>query len=263
MAPAWNFAAPPGDNPGVKRECEWYREALSARLDGEDEPIEPALVDAHLAGCPACRQWEREAAAVTRLARLQPMPAAAPPAERLLAGFRPRRRRLVLLLRVLLGAFGAAQFFLGIAQAAAAATAEHGHDYGHVFHESAAWNVAIGAGFAWIATRRATPAGALPMLTAFVALLALLSTGDLMAGAVEATRLVSHGFVLAGYAIVVALSRPALDPGRPPAGRQGPPWRWRRPPALDEEPAAPAPPPARLRLIQGEARTGRSLRRAA
>ncbi|MER7002501.1 zf-HC2 domain-containing protein [Dactylosporangium sp. NPDC000555] len=264
-------------------ECERYQEALSARLDGEDEPIEPALVDAHLAGCPACREWEREAVAVTRLVRLQPMPAAPPSAESLLAGFRSARdagpqpaettparaaralprRRLVLVLRVLLGAFGAAQFVLGIHQVATAAAAAHPHTSGHVFHESAAWNVAIGAGFAWIATRRSTPAGALPMLTAFVALLALLSTSDLMAGAVETTRLVSHAFVLAGYAIVVALSRPALDPGRPPAGRQGPPWRWRRPAALDEEPPAPAPAPARLRLVRGEAHTGNSLRKAA
>ncbi|MEV6923194.1 zf-HC2 domain-containing protein [Dactylosporangium sp. NPDC051485] len=251
-------------------ECALYREALSARIDGEDEPIEPALVDAHLAGCAGCREWEREARAVTRLVRLQPVPGTPPPVEALLAGFSaPKRsgaaakKRLVLVLRVLLGAFGAAQFVLGIAQAATAATTAHVHGYGHVFHESAAWNVAIGAGFAWIATRRGTPAGALPMLTAFVALLALLSASDLLAGTVETTRLVSHGFVLAGYAIVVALSRPGLDPGRPPAGRQGPPWRWGRPAGLDEEPAAPAPAPARLRLIEGQAHAGNSLRKAA
>ncbi|MGI5236789.1 zf-HC2 domain-containing protein [Dactylosporangium sp. CA-139066] len=251
-------------------ECERYREALSARIDGEDEPIEPGLVDAHLAGCAACRAWEREAMAVTRLVRLQPVPGSPPPVETLVAGFAGAakrdngrsRRRLVLVLRTLLGAFGAAQFVLGITQAAAGATAAHLHGNGHVFHESAAWNVAIGAGFAWIATRRGRPAGALPMLTAFVALLALLSAGDLLAGTVETTRLVSHGFVLAGYAIVIALSRPGLDPGRPPAGRQGPPWRFRRPAALDEEPP-PAPAPARLRLIQGQARAGNALRRAA
>ncbi|GAA0739960.1 zf-HC2 domain-containing protein [Dactylosporangium roseum] len=266
-------------------ECERYREALSARLDGEDEPIEPGLVDAHLAGCVACRRWERDAQAVTRLVRLQPVVATPLPVERLLAGFTaPRRqaaaarqqqqeqheqqeqqrnrhrRLLVQVLRVLLGAFGAAQFVLGIAQAATSATTTHVHDAGHLFHESAAWNVAIGAGFAWIATRRATPAGALPMLTAFVALLALLSTNDLVTGRVETSRIVSHAFVLAGYVIVLALSRPGLDPGRPPAGRQGPPWRWRRPPVLDEEPA---PSPARLRVIQGQAMMPSSDRKAA
>ncbi|MFB9181345.1 zf-HC2 domain-containing protein [Dactylosporangium sucinum] len=240
-------------------ECEQYREALSARLDGEDEPIEPALVDAHLTGCVACRQWEREAQAVTRLVRLQPLTATPPDTGKLLAGFRKANphKRLVQVLRVLLGAFGMAQFVLGIAQAATAASTNHIHQAGHVFHESAAWNVAIGAGFAWIATRRASPAGALPMLTAFVALLALLSTNDLIAGTVATERLVSHGFVLAGYVIVLALTRPGLDPGRPPAGRQGPPWRWRRPAALDEEPAA----PVRLRVIPGQATA--SLKKAA
>ncbi|MEV4513051.1 zf-HC2 domain-containing protein [Dactylosporangium sp. NPDC049525] len=245
-----------------------FREALSARMDGEDEAVAPALVDAHLSQCGACRQWQEQAFAATRMVRLWPLDTAPPPAERLLAGFAPSprfslrgvlrmltRRRLVFSLRVLLGGFGAAQFVLGIAQAANAATA-HVHGAGHVFHESAAWNVAIGAGFAWIATRRGTPAGALPMLTAFVALLALLSANDLLAGAVETQRLVSHGFVLAGYAIVVALSRPALDPGRPPADRQRPSHRWGRPPALDllEEPPAPAP----LRLIQGQAHANRA-----
>ncbi|GAA3272578.1 zf-HC2 domain-containing protein [Dactylosporangium vinaceum] len=244
-------------------ECERYREALSARLDGEDEPIEPALTDAHLAACPACRTWEHDAMAVTRLVRLQPLPGTPPPVPTLLAGFKRGHRRLVLALRVLLGVFGLAQFMLGIAQAATAASTNHLHGSGHVFHESAAWNVAIGAGFAWIATRRATPSGALPMLTAFVALLVLLSASDLMNGTVETTRLISHGFVLAGYGIVLALSRPALDPGRPPANRQGPPWQWRRPAALDavEEPAAPA--PSRLRLIQGQARADSPSRRAA
>ncbi|MFF5231913.1 zf-HC2 domain-containing protein [Dactylosporangium sp. NPDC000521] len=254
-----------------------FREALSARMDGEDEPVAPALVDAHVAQCGACRQWQQDAFTVTRLARLQPLRTTPIPAERLLAGFserppakpsprslsRPsprssvgpssrgwsffRRSRLVYALRVLLGAFGAAQFLLGIAQAANAATV-HVHQAGHVFHESAAWNVAIGAGFAWIATRRATPAGALPMLTAFVALLALLSANDLLTGAVETARLVSHGFVLAGYAIVVALSRPALDPAGPPSDRRRPPRRWGRPPALDE---VPPPAPAPLRLVPG------------
>jgi predicted anti-sigma-YlaC factor YlaD len=235
-----------------------FREALSARMDGEDEAVAAALVDAHLSRCGACRRWQQEAYAATRTVRLRPLRAVPVPAERLLAGFSPApaRRflpRLVRSLRVLLGGFGLAQFVLGIAQAANAATA-HLHQAGHVFHESAAWNVAIGAGFAWITTRRATPAGALPMLTAFVALLALLSANDLLAGAVETARLVSHGFVLAGYAIVLALSRPALDPGGPPADRQRPARVWGRPPALDD----PAPAPVPLRLIQGRAHLGRA-----
>ncbi|MCB0946449.1 MAG: zf-HC2 domain-containing protein, partial [Mycobacterium sp.] len=38
-------------------DCDTAREALSARIDGEREPIPGARVDEHLAGCPACRDW--------------------------------------------------------------------------------------------------------------------------------------------------------------------------------------------------------------
>jgi predicted anti-sigma-YlaC factor YlaD len=220
--------------------CPAFREALSARLDGEDEPIEAALTDAHLRRCADCRAWHEDAATATRLFRVRQVPGQPAGADDLLAaldvhGVLPAgvpsarrhsaRRRLVLGLRVLLGAFGAAQFMLGIAQVTTAATAAdlHGDGAGHLWHESAAWNVAIGAGFGWIASRRGRPAGALPMLTAFVALLALLSVNDVLAGRVETERLLSHAFVLAGYAIVVALTRPALDPDRPPSRLPGPP----------------------------------------
>lgn len=78
---------------------------------------------------------------------------------------------------------------------------------GHLWHEAAAWNVAVGAAFLFVAARRTPPTGLVPMLSAFVGTLVLLSVNDLMTGRVDATRLVSHGFLLAGY-LVVALSWP-------------------------------------------------------
>jgi predicted anti-sigma-YlaC factor YlaD len=36
---------------------------------GEERAGESAATDTHLRGCPACRQWLDDAAAVTRLAR--------------------------------------------------------------------------------------------------------------------------------------------------------------------------------------------------
>jgi hypothetical protein len=50
-------------------DCARCREALSARLDGEDSAAETDAVDAHLAICVACRQFADDAARVTRLAR--------------------------------------------------------------------------------------------------------------------------------------------------------------------------------------------------
>ncbi|MEV0134326.1 zf-HC2 domain-containing protein [Dactylosporangium sp. NPDC050688] len=283
--------------------CEAFREALSARLDGEAEPVDAALTDAHLARCAGCRTWHAEAATATRLFRVRQVPtepagvddllaaldahgvlppAAVPPPPRRRFAALTRlvgparftgdkgRRALVVALRVLLGAFGAAQFVLGIAQVANAASAAelHGDGSGHLWHESAAWNVAIGAGFGWIASRRGRPAGALPMLTAFVALLALLSVNDVLAGRVETARLLSHGFVLAGYAIVIALTRPALDPGRPPSRRStdGSSSGSGRPPSDADGPPSGSggtPPQRRLRLIPGQATARTSDRKAA
>jgi predicted anti-sigma-YlaC factor YlaD len=49
--------------------CEWYREALSARIDGEEMPADRAQVDAHVAACADCRRWYDDAIAVTNEVR--------------------------------------------------------------------------------------------------------------------------------------------------------------------------------------------------
>ncbi|MGH3827109.1 MAG: zf-HC2 domain-containing protein [Pseudonocardiaceae bacterium] len=50
-------------------DCTHGREALSARLDGEERPMESGALDAHLAACAACRQFADDVARITRLAR--------------------------------------------------------------------------------------------------------------------------------------------------------------------------------------------------
>ena len=51
-------------------QCDRFREAISARIDGEDPGLPDAAIEAHLAGCAACRAWQQRAHAVTRRARL-------------------------------------------------------------------------------------------------------------------------------------------------------------------------------------------------
>ncbi|GIG91262.1 zf-HC2 domain-containing protein [Plantactinospora endophytica] len=250
--------------------CEQYREALSARLDGEEHPAERAGVDRHLAGCADCRGWLESATALNRLARTSVVP---PPMEiddELLAvAPGPGRARLAGTLRIALGVVGVAQFLLGAAQIAGIGSTNHPHGLevvlgggpDHLWHESAAWNVALGAGFAWIALRRTRPLGLLPTLTAFVAVLTLLSVNDAIAGRVDPNRILSHGLILAGYVIIIGLSRPTFESGDPPTRhgeRSGPGWRVR----FEEEPA-PAPP--RLRLVRARPNTAqaRTDRRAA
>ena len=215
--------------------CATCREALSARLDGQDDPGERAEVDAHLAGCADCRWWLEQATALNRMARISTVgPGPGISDEVLAAAPGKGRRRIADGLRVVLGALGFAQFVLGMVQLSAF-SALHDHlglsgavDSSHLWHESAAWNVAIGAGFGWIAVRRTRPAGLMPLLTAFVVLLTLVSAGDLWQGQVDQTRLLSHVLVIVGYLVLLALSRPELDFSDPPSGRQsGSRWRVR------------------------------------
>jgi predicted anti-sigma-YlaC factor YlaD len=252
--------------------CEQYREALSARLDGEPDGIDG--VDAHLTGCVACTEWFTRAGALVGVTAraAEPGPAPAVDLDALLDAV-PRRRLPISLLgnvlRVALGLIGTAQVFLGMLQIANGGTidphvtGEHGATPGHLWHESAAWNVALGAGFVFVAVRRTRPTGLVPTLTAFVGVLALLSANDLLLGRVDVERLVTHGSILAGYLIVVALSRSMFSPGEPPAGR--PDDRARLRAILDgTEPVVPGVRP-RLRVVPPQARASASsdIRRAA
>jgi predicted anti-sigma-YlaC factor YlaD len=222
-------------------ECATCREALSARLDGEDHPDERAAVDGHLAWCAPCRDWSDEAAAVGRLLHAASVVPPSPgiPADVLLAAPGRWRARLGVTLRWLLGALGVAQFLLGATQIAALAGRTHVHEdqvasAGHLWHESAAWNLAIGAGFVFISARRSRPSGITPVLTVFVVTLTLLSVGDVAAGRVQASWLLSHLFILTGYVIVVLLGRPSFQFGDPPGDRAG--RRWSLHAEVDEEP---------------------------
>jgi predicted anti-sigma-YlaC factor YlaD len=243
--------------------CERWREMLSAQLDGEDDPADRERVDEHLAGCACCRGWLEQAATVNRLTRTSIVPEVPDLSAAILADLAdaPRQRsalprwltraRLAAGLFIGLAAVGAVQLILGLAQVGGGQLGEHVHagaeaSAGHLWHESAAWNVAVGAGYLFIALRRNRPAGLVPMLTAFVAMLLLLSFNDLTADRVDSTRLVGHGFVILGYLLVVALSRVVSDSERPPGSRlSGSGWRL----SFDDEPAEPAPLRPALRLV--------------
>jgi len=142
---------------------------------------------------------------------------------------------------VALAVVGAVQLILGLDQIGDGVASAHVHTgvdatSGHLWHESAAWNVAVGAGYLFIALRRSRPTGLVPMLTAFVGMLLLLSVNDLTGGRVDGTRLVSHGFVILGYLLVVALSRVPSGFAAPPGMRAEAGSGWRARFADEDEP---------------------------
>lgn len=230
---------------------------LSAQLDGEDDPAGRVAVDEHLAGCAECRKWLDSAAVVNRLTRTS-IGVAPDLSARILAAAEtmpPPKRRfpLAAALYIALAGVGAVQLILGLTQVGGGFAGSHVHAAGldatpgHLWHESAAWNVAVGAGYLFIALRRTRPSGLVPMLTAFVGMLLLLSVNDLTGDRVDSTRLVSHGFVILGYLLVVALTRIPGGFAAPPGARSDGGWSgWRARFAEDEEPAIARP---GLRLV--------------
>jgi predicted anti-sigma-YlaC factor YlaD len=212
---------------------------LSAMLDGEDAPGERTRAERHLTECDDCRRWWDAATTITRLARTQ-LTGVTPdvPDSVLDAAPGPTRARVARVLRGCLAGVGAIQLGVGLVQVSGFGQNTLLHDghaisvsatY-HLWHESAAWNIAIGAAFLWTAWRSSRPTGVLPILTAFVATLTLLSASDLVAGQVETGRLVSHALILTGYGVILALSSRTLDFGEPPAepSRRAPSWSLHR-----------------------------------
>lgn len=189
--------------------CLPYREALSARLDGEPLGMPVGALEEHLSGCPSCVAWSGAAEQATRRARLAPAPDV-PDLTAAVLGALPRelpgaraaaRARLVdTALRLLLLAVGAAQAALAwpvLVSGAGAMSAPV-----HMAHETGAWNLGVAAAFLAVALAPRLAAGALPFLGSFAALLLPVTLADLAAGHVHADRAVAHLLVLTGVAAV-------------------------------------------------------------
>jgi predicted anti-sigma-YlaC factor YlaD len=187
--------------------CERYREAASARLDGEPLQMSAAVLDHHLATCANCASWLHAATDIGRTFRIsrhtppdlsdQIMRQVVLPTARVQ---RYRRR-----LRIGLGALGFVQWALAMPEL-------FGDSVGmsmsmHGSHETAAWNLALGAAFLAVAVRPIRAVGALPILATFVAALGVLSIGDIAAGTVPAARLASHAGIVLGTILIALMAR--------------------------------------------------------
>jgi predicted anti-sigma-YlaC factor YlaD len=205
-------------------DCDTIRVAISTQIDGEVPWLPAGVLEAHLAGCPACLDWQRRAHTVTRRVRLggafldhdlAPGVLAAAPAA-------PERGRLRLARRGLLIALALAQF------AIAAPMLFLGHDREagvHAAHELGSFNLALAIAFAVGAIRPRLSAGlAWPC---GIAAGGLVTTAiiDLVGGQAIGADEAQHLVALAGAALLVWQSRekdtgaaaPAVVPGEGPA----------------------------------------------
>jgi predicted anti-sigma-YlaC factor YlaD len=199
--------------------CDLFREAYSAQLDGEDSPLESAAVDAHLSVCPACRGWAAAAARVTRLARVAPaepvpdltasimvnLPAApAPTPAPTRGGSAPAVARLGLVL-------------IAMAQLIISIPALGGADAGapvHIAHEQGSWALALAVGLLVVAWRPSRATGILPLMAALVAGLTITCILDVAAGRTVAGAEAPHGLAVLGLALLWLVAHPTVGQRR-------------------------------------------------
>lgn len=191
------------------------REALSARIDGEREPVPTGRVDEHLDDCAQCRAWfEQATLQAENLRRLaQPAPAlSADPRKRVSAVrvWQPSWPRWALMF------VGAAQILLGAAQALGLSlglSEHHGMAAGgHLFNESTAWSVTLGVVMVGAALWPGAAAGLAGVLGVFAGVLTVYVTADAMSGAVTLTRVLSHLPIVAGAVLAMLVWRRTTEP---------------------------------------------------
>lgn len=203
-------------------DCGVAREALSARLDGEREPVPSVRVDEHLGECAECRAWFDQVAAqsrsLRRLVRARPVIAPLGP----FGGARvpPRRRSRITWQRWGLLCVGIAQIVVAIVQGLGLDVGlvhDHGiHSAGHLLNESTAWSIALGVAMIGAALWPGAAAGLAGVLTVFVGVLTVYVVVDALSGAVTVTRMLTHVPVVLGAVLAIMVWRGNPSPRRAP-----------------------------------------------
>jgi predicted anti-sigma-YlaC factor YlaD len=199
-------------------DCEVAREALSARLDGEREPVPSARVDEHLVVCVECRAWRDQVASqvhdLRRLAHSRPVITPLGPfgMGRLAS---PRRPRMAWPRWALL-CVGVAQIVLAAVQGiglSVGLTHDHAMSVGdHLLNESTAWSVALGVVMVGAALWPGAAAGLAGVLTVFAGVLTVYVVVDAVSGAVTAERILTHLPVVVGAVLAIMVWRSTSAP---------------------------------------------------
>lgn len=186
--------------------CQPYRDALSARADGEAAPVGTDTLQAHLDDCTTCTAFAAaldDLARHTRIAPADPVPDLT--ASILAAVDTPdvaRVRGRFDQLRGLLALVGVVQLLLAVP----ALVAVDGMAT-HVVREVGIFEVALGIGFLVVARRPARAGGLLPVAAVVAALVTLTSVGDLLGGTTAWLQESTHLLELVGTILLWRLDR--------------------------------------------------------
>jgi predicted anti-sigma-YlaC factor YlaD len=208
-------------------DCTSYREAISARLDGEATGLPPAVVDAHLATCPGCRAWADAALRVTRAARVVPADPVPDLTVAIMSSLRAQadkaapRRPTEMASPVSVARFGL--FMVAVLQLCTAVPALLGDDAGapvHIAHEQGSWALALAVGLLVVVWRPSRASAMLPLVAALVVGLGLTMALDIAAGRTQAAVEAPHGLAFLGLGLLWLMAHPGFglrrDPPRDP-----------------------------------------------
>jgi len=189
--------------------CEQVREAISARLDGEAEPLPLTVVEEHLAECADCRAWTLDVERLQRAARVTVAPAMSDETARFVAAAqadtaaRAGSRRGLATTRLGLVAVAAGQLVI------AAPALLFGHDGWapeHVAHELGAFSVAFALGLVWAAYRPRLANGMVPIVGIVAGLLVLTAWFDATANNTSITGEWPHLLEVAGFLLLLRVA---------------------------------------------------------
>ena len=178
----------------MSEDCRTCREAVSARLDGEDPGWPARRIDQHLATCIECVQF---ADAIQH-----------PSYRSTISGATPTRlvtwaQRALLVIAATLAAVALVSLI--------AATGEH------ATREVAGLELTLAVGMTTVALRPGRARALMPVVATAAAVIAWSTLVDLAGGATSALTEAHHGLELAGAAFVIALARPRFTGfDRPP-----------------------------------------------
>lgn len=202
--------------------CRSVREAVSARLDGEPQPVAAPQVREHLAGCAACARFADALAALAqRPAARADQPAAQPPdlTERILAARAAELAAAPASTRPAVdgppsGAVRALVVLAGTVQLLVAAPALLGlvgPDL-HVGRDLGALQLALGVGLVLAGLQPHRAAGVLPVAAAVAGATLLTITVDVTAGAATLAGELTHLSEFVGVVALWLLARRSRGP---------------------------------------------------
>jgi predicted anti-sigma-YlaC factor YlaD len=203
----------------VGMRCDRTREAISARIDGEDAGVPDGAIEAHLTTCAACRGWQQRAHAMTRRARLGGSFLERDLTAQVLAAVPPepdRRRHSTgrggMARRAGLAAVAVVQLAITIPLLILG----HDHDAGlHAAHELGSFDLALAIAFAVGAVRPALSAGLAWPCGIAAGALAVTAIADLLGGQTFGADEAQHLVALVGAVLLCWQARTVSGPAEP------------------------------------------------